>query len=1031
MAIEFARSHVLSRSAGHSAVKAAAYRAGERLRDERVGRIADYSSRAADVGHSEILLPAGASPELSDRQTLWEAVEHREDQHNRRASARLAVDHIIALPVELSREQHVALATEFAKNEFVSRGLVVDLAIHYHSDGNPHAHLMTTTRPLKGAVFGAKDREVDGKFYGGFKLKDAEQLRHRWTDFQNQYFKEHGINAFVVNHNGEFEAEKHLGAAHEMHKKGVETELFDKVQTIRTAREQAIIDRPEIIVNRVADKKAVFTKYDLYRELNKVVNDPSVFSAVKEKLDHHASLVKMVSATGRSFLTTLDTLAIEQSIRNSAARLSKNDKNFALKPSVIETNLRAFSFLSQEQTDAVRHLSTESRLGIVMGLAGAGKSTMLEVVRRAHEQSGHRVHGVALAGKAADELEQSSGIASRTISSFLSSVKGGFEEIAKGDVIVVDEFGMVSNAQAQQLLTIADEAGAKLIGVGDTEQLQSIQAGAVLRDLSERFGYASIETIRRQVDQWQRDATYSLAKGRTDEALAAYKDHGRLFERADAIGELVSAYLADERAGSKAVLAHRTADVKTLNEQIRDGLKAQGLLSAPVEFLAHSGRDENRIAFDLAGGEEVLFNSRDAALGLSAGDRGTFVGLDGGALSFVHEDGREISFEATRYSDIDIVDQGDTAIKIELADGDRILFTRNDRDLGVKNGQLGTLESIRGDVLRVRMDTGESLQFSQREYSDISHGYATTVHKSQGMTVDRSYVLGTNMMDKHLAYVSLSRHRESTAIYTNDEAGFMHAAARENRQETALDFAQRHDLTLVSEHHPEALESVLAGREITQSSVQEYKQASRVLAEQETKLIEQLMVTSVVESTAPLKQKLDEISAEIDRQQQREPTPVLIKTAGFKQTHAEWAHKINVLKAAHDNVSRAIESQQTGRGFEMTLDAVKKEAEKMVSEQWPNERKIVADFKADQEVTQLIGKVNELDREIAAAKTVSDTKQLPRLLKRKERALNRLKDKKSVFERLTGKQQLIIKKAVLDTKKALSLSKDRGLDLGR
>ena len=94
MGIEFARSHVLSRSAGHSAVKAAAYRSGEKLHDERTGRTADYSHRSSDVLSAQILLPEGADEKFLDRETLWSAVEDREDQHNRRASAQLAKDHI-------------------------------------------------------------------------------------------------------------------------------------------------------------------------------------------------------------------------------------------------------------------------------------------------------------------------------------------------------------------------------------------------------------------------------------------------------------------------------------------------------------------------------------------------------------------------------------------------------------------------------------------------------------------------------------------------------------------------------------------------------------------------------------------------------------------------------------------------------------------------------------------------------------------------------------------------------------------------
>ena len=703
MAIEFARAHVLSRSAGHSAVKAAAYRAGEKLKDERTGRVADYSHRKGDVLASKILLPEGADPSFSDRETLWSAVEAREDEHNRRASAQLAKDYIIALPRELTDAQRIELAEAFARSEFVSRGLVVDMAVHAHSDGNPHAHLMTTTRSLDGSKFGKKVREVNGKFYGGAKLADADQLRHRWADFQNTYFKNLGIEMVVTNHNGEYQAEKHLGAASQMAEKGIDTELHDKVLSIRSAREQAVFDNPEIVIDRVADKKAVFTKHDLYRELNKIIKSTDAFAAIKAKLDVHPSLVKMNKSDEWEYLTTIGTLKMEHEIRLTSDKLAKDDERFSVRKSDIEAVLKDYDFLSKEQIEAVRHLTKSNRLGLVQGLAGAGKSTLLEAVNRINEASGRSTIGVALAGKAAEELEKSSGIGSSTIASFLNGVKSGRIELSAGDVLVIDELGMVASKQAVELFRVAEQHGLKVIGVGDTEQLQSIQAGAVLRDLSKRHGYAAIETIRRQKEGWQRDATYKFATGGAVAALAAYERQGHVhsFAASDdvsAVDALVANYLKnqDQGQGTKTVLAHRKSDVKALNEQIRAGLVADGRLGAGEAFLANDDIDETRLVFDLEPGDEVAFNSKDAGLGIRESDTGTFLGIEDDRLTFAHEDGRELTFTAERYHDIDIVDKEDLRIKIDLSAGDRIQFTRNDNELGVKNGQLGTLIGYKG-----------------------------------------------------------------------------------------------------------------------------------------------------------------------------------------------------------------------------------------------------------------------------------------------------------------------------------------------
>lgn len=1046
MAIEFARVHILSRSAGHTAVKAAAYRAGEKLRDDRIGRTADYSHRASDVLVAKILLPKGADTSFSDRETLWNAVERREDEHNRRASAQLAKDYIIALPRELSDQQRAELAEAFARSEFVSKGLVVDMAIHGHSEGNPHAHLMTTTRKLEGSVFGQKVRELNGKFFGGAKMTDDVQLRHQWADFQNAYFKEHGLDVHITNNNGEFQPEKHLGAANAMQQRGVETSLHDDVQTIRSARAQAILDRPEIIINRVADKKAVFTRHDLYRELNKVVEGAESFAAIKAKLDVHESLVVMKSTTGREHLTTLETLKTEKSIREIAGRLAVKSDRFGLRESVLSAVLDDYRFLSDEQKGAVEHLMGPERLGVVVGLAGTGKSTMLEVVRRVNGATGHRVHGVALAGKAADELEKSSGISSRTILSFLYGLESGRVELGEGDVVVVDEAGMVSARQTNELLSRIESAGAKAILVGDPDQLQSIQTGASLRDLSQQFGYAGIETIRRQTEQWQRDATYALAKGRAIDAIEAYREKGYLHARSagddvTAIDALASAYFADERDGSKAVVAHRVDDVRALNERIRDGLKAKGLLKRSTSFESNSGRDERGLVFDLEAGDEVIFKSADAVLGLKVDESAIFLGLENGELSFVKDDGREISFSADRYSDIDIPDKADPVSFIELSVGERILFTRNENKLGVKNGQLGTLVSSFAGTFTVDIDGGQSVRFRQEDYSDIAYGYATTVHKSQGMTVDHTYVLGTSSMDKHLAYVALSRHRESTHIYTSDEKKFYHAVTRDNRQQTALDFAERHGLTLESEAHSRALDRIVSGQEelimavdVVGGTLSEvsYLEAKSVLEADERRIVTELAEQARADIAA-LEQRSERLEKLIGQDRENEPKPGFIKTRDYRQAHALWEERMRETSRDHVEVKRQIESALSGRNFERAQRVNQEHAARTAAQLNPEAVNVMRNYQADREIERLSASLKQIERGIEQAKAAGEEHGLPDLLKEKSRVLGKLLLKETLNNRLDdkSKERVTTARRAVDHELTQFKTRERGRGLGR
>src|SRR3989304_6322722 len=185
MAIYHFSGTVISRSSGKSAVASAAYRAGEKLCDERQDKIFDYS-RKQDVMFKEILLPEGAPEWMKDREKLWNAVEKAEN----RKDAQLSREIHFSLPRELSGEQNIELAKEFVKNEFVSRGMVADLCIHdgKTKDGEeqPHAHVMLTLRKVTEDGFGLKERSWNAK-------ENYMVWREAWAEHANKYLALNGI----------------------------------------------------------------------------------------------------------------------------------------------------------------------------------------------------------------------------------------------------------------------------------------------------------------------------------------------------------------------------------------------------------------------------------------------------------------------------------------------------------------------------------------------------------------------------------------------------------------------------------------------------------------------------------------------------------------------------------------------------------------------------------------------------------------------------------------------------------------------
>lgn len=483
--------------------------------------------------------------------------------------------------------------------------------------------------------------------------------------------------------------------------------------------------QPALILDELSKTKAAFTRTDTLRALSRFFDAPASLRAQADAALSSPRAVRLPSDRTR-FYTTRDFQAAEAKLGAAAAQLRARKTSGIAEPhaqaalSAKNAQMRRTfgSGLSDEQTRAIRHVLGKECLAHVVGLAGAGKSTMLSVAADAWRRQCVEVHGAALAGKAADSLQDASGIPSRTLASLEKSWKTGHAPIKSGDVLVIDEAGMVGTRQMARVAAKMSEIGAKLVLVGDPDQLQPIEAGMPFRDLVAKHGAARLTEVRRQRQDWQHDATRELARGETSQAVEAYrragavKEHGRQDEAIEALAEQYAMdALASDTRHSRLALAHKRADVHALNQSIRAALRDQATQEADVLLQTEAG-------------------------------------------------------------------------KRAFGPGDRLVFTGNDPELGVKNGMLGTVrKAARGKVV-VELD-GEDRQkvtFNPRDYQTFDHGYAVTIHKSQGVTVDRAYVLGSRSMDRHLTYVALTRHRDAVQLFTSLEDRPAWTQNREHQQ---------------------------------------------------------------------------------------------------------------------------------------------------------------------------------------------------------------------------------------------------------
>jgi Ti-type conjugative transfer relaxase TraA len=718
MAIYHLHVKVIGRKSGSSAVASAAYRSGSRLRDERLDRSHDFSSKR-HVVHSEVMLLENAPEAWNDRERLWNDVEAFEV----RKDAQLAREVEFAIPREMSERQGIELARDFVRAEFVDRGMIADLNVHWDvgKDGmpKPHAHVMLTMRQVSvngdESGFGRKVRDWN-------RTEMVERWRERWAELANERLAELDIDV-RIDHRSlaaqgiALEPQSKIGApAKRIEDRGIQgqgTEKGIEAAVIVSDRAEMhreiargngarIIADPSLGLDAITKQQSTFTRRDIAVFAHRHSDGIDQFNEVMGAMRQAPDLVELgKDISGESRFTTRDMIEAEQRLHRAAkimAERERHEVNDRDREAALARAEARGLVLSGEQADALAHITDGRDLGIVVGHAGTGKSAMLGVAREAWEAAGYEVRGVALSGIAAENLESGSGIASRTISSLEHGWQQGRDGLTTRDVLVIDEAGMVGTRQLERVLSHATEAGAKVVLVGDPQQLQAIEAGAAFRSIHERHGGAEIGEVRRQWEDWQREATRYLATGRTGHALQAYRSHGMVHEaqtREQARGDLIERWDRDRQASpdkSRIILTHTNDEVRALNEAARMRMRAAGDLGDDVHLTVERG-------------------ARD------------------------------------------------------FASGDRVMFLQNERGLGVKNGTLGTVEQVSEQSMTVQTDDGRSVRFDLRDYNKIDHGYAATIHKAQGMTVDRTHVLATPGMDAHSSYVALSRHRDGMDLH--------------------------------------------------------------------------------------------------------------------------------------------------------------------------------------------------------------------------------------------------------------------------
>lgn len=438
-------------------------------------------------------------------------------------------------------------------------------------------------------------------------------------------------------------------------------------------------------------------------------------------------------------------------------------------------------------------LSREKMVGLD-GIAGAGKTTTLAVIREGAEAQGYKVEGFAPTSRAAQRLADA-GMETSTLQKHLT--RGQQPDTGERRLYVLDESSLASTKQMHEFVNRLHPNDRVLL-VGDRRQHEAVEAGRPFAQLQDAgMKTVKLEEIIRQKNPELKQVVEQLARGEVREAVQGLERQGRVHEISgseERIAAIAKEY-AKSPEGTLVVSPDNRSRVE-INLAIRVEMQERGLVN----------RDEHRIQAlvprqDLTGPERTWaaryeFNDvlRYARASKETGmERGEYarvksVDADKNLLTVVRADGSELTYDPRRQQGVSVYREEPRSFAV----GDRIQFTAPANDLKVANRELGTVEAIGQDgQMRLKLDGGRDVQLDPREHPHLDHGYAVTSHSSQGQTAERVLIhvdtelAAKDLLNSRMAYVAVSRGAEDTQLYTNDREKLPQALGHDVSHESA------------------------------------------------------------------------------------------------------------------------------------------------------------------------------------------------------------------------------------------------------
>jgi len=512
-------------------------------------------------------------------------------------------------------------------------------------------------------------------------------------------------------------------------------------------------------------------------------------------------VVGRVEGRAAPLYTTAEMVRMEQEI---IGRMQSGNQRTYSDPMLVSPSLRIatedrHTELSPAQREVVDDIFVirEKIIGLD-GLAGTGKTTTLAVIREGVEAEGYKVEGFAPTSRAAQKLAEA-GIETSTLQRHLA--RGEQPDTGEKRLYVLDESSLASTRQMHEFIERL-HARDRVLLVGDTRQHEAVEAGRPFAQLQEAgMRTMRLEEIVRQKDPELKQAVEQLARGQVGAAIASLDRQGRVHE-VKGYEERITAIAREYAKSPESTLVVSPDNLSRteINQRIHAELQSRGVVrrdehSVPTLVPRQEMTGADRSWAQQYQVDDILRYSRSSReTGIAKGEHTRVKGIDAqnNRLTVLRVDGSETTYDPRRQMGVSVYREQEKPFSV----GDRIQFTAPNQELKIANRELGTVENIVPDgAMRLKLDSGRSINFEPQRHPHLDHGYAVTSHSSQGQTAERVLIhvdtelAAKDLLNSRMAYVSVSRGQWDAQIFTN------------NREK--LPQALGHDVSNQSAHKPE------------------------------------------------------------------------------------------------------------------------------------------------------------------------------------------------------------------------------------